>query len=165
MTDETVLAPEREAPLAGVVMVLTPLIRRLVAPNPSAFTFTGTCSYIVGRGEVAIIDPGPDSDSHLAALMKATEGERVAYIVVTHTHRDHSALAGRLKAATGAKLVGARPHVFHSGPAKGFEGSHDAGYAPDRILRDGDMSRLEWRDARSCRNAGPRRQPCVFRAS
>ena len=144
MTDETTAPPEREVLPAGVVKTLTPRVRRLVAPNPSAFTFTGTCSYIVGQGEVAIVDPGPDSDSHLAALLKATQGERVAYIVVTHTHRDHSALAGRLKAATGAKLVGARPHVFHSGPAKGFDGSHDAAYAPDLILRDGDF--LSWSD-------------------
>ncbi|MFZ2104428.1 MAG: MBL fold metallo-hydrolase, partial [Roseiarcus sp.] len=82
-------------------------VRRLVAPNPSAFTFTGTCTYIVGEGEVAILDPGPDDDDHLARLVGAVSGERVAYIVVTHTHRDHSALAPRLAAAVGAPIVGA----------------------------------------------------------
>ncbi len=106
MSDE----PEfrREAPQAGVVTQLTPRVRRIVAPNPSAFTFTGTCSYILGQGEVAILDPGPDDDAHLQALLEATRGEKVAYIVITHTHRDHSPLARRLKAATSARIVGAR---------------------------------------------------------
>ena len=133
---------EREAPVAGVVTKLTPRVRRIVAPNPSAFTFTGTCSYILGAGEVAVIDPGPDSDAHLAALLAATAGERIAHIVVTHTHRDHSGLSQRLQAATGAQLVGARAHVFHPGPEKGLDGSHDATYAPHRVLSEGDVVSL-----------------------
>ena len=100
----------------------------LVAPNPSAFTFTGTCSYIVGEGEVAIIDPGPNDDAHLAALLAAVAGERVAYIFVTHTHRDHSSLAGRLRSATGAPIVGARPHLARPGASEGLDGAHDQTY-------------------------------------
>ena len=135
---ETSAAPQREAPPAGVVGQLTPRVRRLVAPNPSPFTFTGTCSYLIGEGEVAILDPGPDSDAHLAALLEATRGERIAAIVITHTHRDHSPLARRLREATSAPIVGARPHVFTEGPQQGLDASHDRDYAPDRVLREGD---------------------------
>ena len=86
-------------------------MRRLVAPNPSPFTFTGTCVYIVGEGEVAVIDPGPADPAHLDALLAAIPGERVAHIVVTHSHRDHAAGAALLKQRTGAPIVGARAHV------------------------------------------------------
>ncbi len=134
-------APDRETPPAGALTRLTANIRRLVAPNPSPFTFSGTCSYILGEGEVAVLDPGPESDAHLGALMEATRGERIAHIVVTHTHRDHSALAGRLKADTGAMIVGARPHQFRPG-APGLDASHDADYAPDRVLAEGEV--LAW---------------------
>ena len=70
---------------------LTPLVRRVLAPNPGPFTFTGTCSYILGHGEVAIIDPGPDDPAHVEALMQAVQGERVTHILLTHTHRDTAA--------------------------------------------------------------------------
>jgi len=132
------LSEAQESPVAGVLTQASARVRRLVAPNPSAFTFTGTCTYILGQGEVAVADPGPDSDAHLAALMAATRGERIAFILVTHTHRDHSGLAAKLKAATGAQLLGARAHVFHTGPEKGLDASHDATYAPDRALGEGD---------------------------
>ena len=134
--------PERETPPAGVLTRLTARVRRLVAPNPSVFTFTGTCSYILGAGEVGVIDPGPDNDAHLDALLAATAGERIAHILVTHTHRDHSGLAARLQAATGARLLGARPHVVYEGPNRGLDASHDAHYAPDQVLRDGERFRL-----------------------
>jgi glyoxylase-like metal-dependent hydrolase (beta-lactamase superfamily II) len=123
---------------SGVVQTLAPALRRLVVPNPSAFTYTGTCSYIVGDGEVAIIDPGPDDEGHLQRLLAATKGERVAYVVVTHTHRDHSVLAGRLAAATGAEIVGARPHLPRPGAPQGLDASHDLTYAPARVLGDGE---------------------------
>ncbi len=129
-------APE-DAP-SGVVQTLAPGLRRLIAPNPSAFTYTGTCSYIVGDGEVAILDPGPDDETHLQRLLEATKGERVAYVVVTHTHRDHSVLAGRLAAATGAEIVGARPHVPRPGLPQGLDAAHDLTYAPARVLGDGE---------------------------
>ena len=128
----------RETPPSGVLTRVSEGVRRLIAPNASAFTFTGTCSYIVGEGEVAILDPGPDNDAHLAALIEAVAGERLAYIVVTHTHRDHSALAGKLRAATGAPIVGAHPHVPRPGAPQGLDASHDLAYAPDQILQEGD---------------------------
>ena len=95
-------------PHYGIAVAVAPGVRRVTAPNPGPFTFRGTNSYIVGSGHVAVIDPGPDDDAHLAALLAATEGETVSHILVTHTHRDHSSLVPRLKAATGARTVGRR---------------------------------------------------------
>jgi glyoxylase-like metal-dependent hydrolase (beta-lactamase superfamily II) len=132
------VAETAEAPPSGVVETLSPGLRRLVAPNPSPFTQTGTCTYIVGDGEVAILDPGPDDDGHLARLLAAVAGERVAYVVVTHTHGDHSALSGRLTTATGAELVGARPHIPRPGAPQGLDAAHDLSYAPSRALADGE---------------------------
>jgi glyoxylase-like metal-dependent hydrolase (beta-lactamase superfamily II) len=127
-----------EAPQSGALDRPAPGLRRLVAPNPSAFTYTGTCSYIVGEGEVAILDPGPDDETHLQALLAAVAGERVAYVVVSHTHRDHSALGRRLAAATGAMLVGARPHIPRPGAPQGLDAAHDLAYAPERALAEGE---------------------------
>jgi glyoxylase-like metal-dependent hydrolase (beta-lactamase superfamily II) len=129
-------APSREETRSGVVTAVSPLVRRLVAPNPSVFTFTGTCSYIIGEGEVAILDPGPDDEAHLSALLAAIAGERVAYIVVTHTHRDHSSLAGRLRSVTRAPIVGARAHVARPGAPEGLDSAHDQNYSPDAVLAD-----------------------------
>ena len=123
---------------SGQTMRVSPLVRRLIAPNPSPYTFTGTCSYLIGKGEIAILDPGPDSEAHLAALLDAAKGERVAAILVTHTHRDHSSLAMRLKQATGAELIGARPHAPRPGPQEGLDAAHDLTYQPDRVLGDGE---------------------------
>ena len=127
-----------ESLAAGVLQTPAPGLRRLIAPNPSPFTYTGTCTYIVGEGETAILDPGPDDDAHLQRLLAATAGERVAYIVVTHTHRDHSALTAKLAAATGALVVGARPHVPRPGAPQGLDAAHDAAYAPARVLAEGE---------------------------
>jgi glyoxylase-like metal-dependent hydrolase (beta-lactamase superfamily II) len=91
----------------GEVEEVSPLIRRVLANNPSPFTFKGTSSFIVGRGHVAVIDPGPDDEGHLNALLQAARGETVTHIFVTHTHVDHSPLAFRLKAATGAEICAA----------------------------------------------------------
>ena len=84
-------------------------MRRIVADNPGPFTFKGTVSYIVGRGKVAIIDPGPDDETHIAALLDAVRGETVTHIFVTHTHRDHSPAVPAIKAATGATVLRRRP--------------------------------------------------------
>ena len=130
----------REAPSRAPTRV-SPMLRRLVAPNASPFTFNGTCSYIVGEGRVAIVDPGPDDDAHLAALLAATEGEQVETILVTHTHRDHSAGVNALRAATGARVVGAAPFAPHGDGSAGLDSSHDRDYSPDVILADGE--RLE----------------------
>ncbi|HWW25887.1 MAG TPA: MBL fold metallo-hydrolase, partial [Caulobacter sp.] len=85
---------------------VSPSIRRVIADNPGPFTYVGTGTYIVGRGAVAVIDPGPDLDSHLQALLAALEGETVSHILVTHHHSDHSPLARPLQAATGATIHG-----------------------------------------------------------
>jgi glyoxylase-like metal-dependent hydrolase (beta-lactamase superfamily II) len=113
----------------------------MVADNPGPMTFTGTCTYVVGHGEVAIIDPGPDLPQHIAALLQALGHERVSHILVTHTHRDHSAAAARLKAATGAKLIGCAPHRMPKAEdlAGGLESAHDQTYAPDAVMGDGEV--------------------------
>ena len=94
----------------GVAEEVAPDIRWMLCDNPSPFTFTGTMSYIVGRGKVAIIDPGPDDEAHAKALLDAVRGETVTHIVVTHTHRDHSPNAARIKAATGAPVYAEGVH-------------------------------------------------------
>src|SRR3954451_9216722 len=87
-----------------------PNVRRVLCNNPSAFTFKGTVSYIVGRGKVAIIDPGPDDPVHSAALVDAVRGETVTHIFVTHTHRDHSPGTPAIKQATGAQVLAEGAH-------------------------------------------------------
>jgi glyoxylase-like metal-dependent hydrolase (beta-lactamase superfamily II) len=121
---------------------LSPLIRRVIARNPSPFTFKGTGTYIVGRGKVAVIDPGPDLADHVAALIEAVKGETVTHILVTHTHLDHSPAAAALKRATGAKTYAFGPHGSrraeeHPG-ATGEEGG-DRDFVPDVELREGDL--------------------------
>ena len=130
-------AVAREPPPRAPTQV-SPMVRRLVAPNASAFTFNGTCAYIVGRGDVAIVDPGPDDDTHLAALLAATDGERVEAILVTHTHRDHTLGVNKLRAATGARVIGAAPFTPRGDAASGLDSSHDRAYSPDAILADGE---------------------------
>lgn len=122
---------------------LSGLVRRVVCANPSPFTFKGTVSYIVGEGEVAIIDPGPEDDDHLRALLDAVRGETVSHIVVTHSHRDHSGLVPRLKAATGAIVCahGVRAGAARLGPASGdvtLDAAADAGFRPDLELAGGE---------------------------
>ena len=90
----------------GACDQVSPMIRRVVANNPGPFTFKGTGTYIVGKGEVAVIDPGPDMADHLQAILEATHGERISHILVTHHHADHSPLARPLAAATGAVIYG-----------------------------------------------------------
>ena len=121
----------------GEVIELEPLVRRVLAPNPGPFTYSGTQTYIVGRGEVAVIDPGPDDRRHVDAVLKAVARERVRTILCTHTHRDHSPAAPALKAATGAEIVGCAPLVLEdSGPRA--DAAFDRSYAPDRVLGDGE---------------------------
>src|SRR5262245_6283523 len=91
----------RFEPPPETVEEVGPGVRRLLANNPGPFTFKGTVSYIVGRGQVAIVDPGPLDETHVAALLDAVRGETVTHIFVTHTHRDHSPAVARIKPATG----------------------------------------------------------------
>ncbi|KPF74727.1 MBL fold metallo-hydrolase [alpha proteobacterium AAP81b] len=115
----------------------SPLVRRLLAHNPSPFTFTGTGTFVVGRGEVAVIDPGPADEAHIAALLDGLAGETVSHIVVTHTHMDHSPAAPAIKAATGATIVGCAPLVLSDDGPRADAG-FDPTYAPDRVLGDGE---------------------------
>lgn len=119
---------------------LSPLIRRVVAPNENAFSFRGTGTYIVGNGEVAVIDPGPLIDNHVAAILDAVKGERVTHILVTHTHNDHSPAAAPLKAATGAPTYAFGPHGSgHRDDGVQVEEGGDLDFTPDITLRDGDI--------------------------
>jgi glyoxylase-like metal-dependent hydrolase (beta-lactamase superfamily II) len=122
-----------------------PLVRRLLAPNPSPFTYTGTQTYLVGAGEVAVIDPGPDLPEHVDAILAATKSERIAAILCTHTHRDHSPASRPLAAATGAPIVGcAALAIEDDGPRA--DAAFDFDYRPDRVLTDGDsLDEAGWR--------------------
>jgi glyoxylase-like metal-dependent hydrolase (beta-lactamase superfamily II) len=129
----------KQDPLAhGAVEETAPGVRRIVCPNPSAFTFRGTNTYIIGRGKVAVMDPGPEDAAHLAAILAATAGETITHVIITHTHRDHSPGARPLVAATGAMTYGFGPHM--TPPDAGGEGG-DHGFQPD--VRVGDGERIE----------------------
>ena len=120
---------------------VAPSVRRILAPNPGPFTFTGTCTYVVGEGEVAVIDPGPEDAAHITAVLDALRGEMVQQIVVTHTHRDHSGGALLLQQKTGAKTFGEGPHraarPLHEGETSRLEAGADREFKPDVRLRDG----------------------------
>ena len=121
---------------------LSPLVSRVLAKNPSPFTFSGTGTYLIGTDTLAVIDPGPVSDEHFDALMTALDGRRVSHILITHTHLDHSPLAGRLKAETGAPTCAYGPHG--AGRKGGLEGEQveagaDLAFRPDQTLADGEL--------------------------
>ena len=141
MSDELAFDLDFAAP-ADESVTLTPLVRRIVAGNPGPFTFKGTCSYIVGRGRVAVIDPGPDLPGHVDALLDAVRQETVTHILVTHTHRDHSPAARAVKAATGAPIVGCGRHraarALADGERDRLEASGDMDHAPDAEMSEGD---------------------------
>lgn len=115
-----------------------PLVRRVLAGNPSPFTYTGTQTYVVGAGkDVAVIDPGPADPAHIEAILATVGGASVAAICCTHTHRDHSPAAVPLKVATGAPVIGCAPLVIRDdGPRS--DDAFDTSYAPDRVLADGE---------------------------
>ena len=120
-----------------------PDVRRILCNNPGPFTYKGTVSYIVGQGRVAIIDPGPVDEPHSAALLDAVRGETVTHIIVTHTHRDHSPGAARIKTATGSPTFGEGPHraarPLFDGEAPRLESGGDRDFHPDTMLADGDI--------------------------
>ena len=127
----------------GKVVQLEPLVRRVLAPNPSPFTYTGTQTYIVGLGGedgggCAVIDPGPADPDHLLALDEAIGGEHVCAIMCTHTHRDHSPAAAPLARRTGAPIVGCAPLVIDTDLPRSDE-AFDTTYDPDRVLEDGEQ--------------------------
>ncbi|MBS7670200.1 MBL fold metallo-hydrolase [Croceicoccus gelatinilyticus] len=133
MTDKS----EIEMP-TGLVEELEPLVRRVLAPNPSPFTYTGTQTYLIGTdAELAVLDPGPDDPAHIAALVAAIGEAKVVAIVCTHTHRDHSPAADPLKAVTGAPIIGCAPLVIESDIPRA-DAPFDQSYSPDRVLTDGE---------------------------
>jgi glyoxylase-like metal-dependent hydrolase (beta-lactamase superfamily II) len=124
----------------AVAQVISPLVRRVLARNASPFSYTGTQTYIVGHGNVAVIDPGPlaDDPAHVGELVRLLGGEQVMAIMCTHTHRDHSPAAAPLKAMTGAPIIGCAPLVLHDDGPRADAG-FDPTYAPDRVLADGEV--------------------------
>jgi glyoxylase-like metal-dependent hydrolase (beta-lactamase superfamily II) len=125
-----------DAPYA-IAETLEPGIGRLLARNPSPYTYTGTQTYLAGESEVVVIDPGPDVPEHVEAIIAAADGRRIAAIACTHTHRDHSPAAAALKQATGAPIIGCAALSLQAvGPRA--DASFDAGYAPDRVLAHGE---------------------------
>ena len=130
--------------VAGVASTIAPGIVRITAPNPSVMTGPGTNSYIVGDRELVLIDPGPDIESHAKALIAAV-GNRLKWIVCTHTHLDHSPAAHAVKAATGAPIAGA---------VCAQDGRQDAQFVPDRVLSEGDTVSVEGVTLRAIQTPG-----------
>lgn len=121
----------------GDCIAYEPLVARVLATNPSPFTYTGTQTHIVGIEDVAVIDPGPADPAHIDAIVRAIAGRPVVAIVITHTHNDHSPGSRPLKARTGAPIIGCAPLVLEEiGPRA--DASFDKDYAPDQVLKDGE---------------------------
>ena len=122
----------------GLAEKVEPLVRRVLAANPSPYTYTGTQTYLVGAGrDVAVIDPGPDDAAHVEAIVAAVGPARISAIVCTHTHRDHSPAAAPLAARTGAPIIGCAPLALaDDGPRA--DAAFDHAYRPDRVLADGE---------------------------
>jgi glyoxylase-like metal-dependent hydrolase (beta-lactamase superfamily II) len=141
-----------DAPYAKVEQ-LESGIARLLAHNPSAFTYFGTQSYLVGRRELAVVDPGPDLPEHLDALADAIGARRVVAIMCTHTHRDHSPAAAPLAERTGAPIIGCAPLALETvGPRA--DASFDGDYAPARVLADGEAIEVDGRSVTAVATPG-----------
>jgi glyoxylase-like metal-dependent hydrolase (beta-lactamase superfamily II) len=137
----------------ATVEQLEPAIARVLANNPSPFTYTGTQSYLIGEREVAVIDPGPDLPEHIEALEKAISGRPVVAIMCTHTHRDHSPAAKPLADATGAPIIGCAPLALETvGPRA--DAAFDGDYQPDRVLADGDVIQVDGRSLTAAATPG-----------
>jgi len=122
---------------------VVPGVRRILADNGGPFTFKGTLTYIIGKGKVAIVDPGPDDPAHIQAVLDAVRGETVTHIFVTHTHRDHSPAVPAIKAATGATVYAEGPHrasrPLNAGEAPRMEAANDMDFRPDHAMADGEV--------------------------
>jgi glyoxylase-like metal-dependent hydrolase (beta-lactamase superfamily II) len=130
-------------PAHGKAVPVAENVLRVTVNNPGPFTFLGTNSYVIGRDTLAVIDPGPDDDAHLQALLAAIDGRPVSHIFVSHTHADHSPLTPRLKDATGATVMAEGPHraarPLHIGEVNPLDASSDTAFAPDIRLADGEV--------------------------
>lgn len=126
----------------GELVRLSPLVRRMVAGNAGPMTFTGTCTYVVGTGRVAVVDPGPEANGHIDMLLEALRGETITAVLVTHTHKDHAPGARLLKDATGASIYGCPPCAIEPGATGDLslhlDAAHDLDHAPDVVMHDGD---------------------------
>jgi glyoxylase-like metal-dependent hydrolase (beta-lactamase superfamily II) len=126
-------------PAYGSAVPVGENIERVTVNNPSPFTFHGTNTYILGHKSVCVIDPGPEDEAHFQTLMEALKGREVTHIAVSHTHRDHSPLARRLKEVTDAVLVGEGPHraarPLHNNEVNPFAESSDILFVPDITLK------------------------------
>ena len=132
-----------DAPYA-ILEELQPGLARLLAHNPSAFTYTGTQSYFIGSKELAIVDPGPDLPEHIEAMVEVIAGRPVVAIMCTHTHRDHSPASRALAAATGAPIIGCAPLALETvGPRA--DAAFDGDYVPHRVLSDGEALEVDGR--------------------
>ncbi|TIO54569.1 MAG: MBL fold metallo-hydrolase [Mesorhizobium sp.] len=131
-------------PAYGHAVTVAPDVLRITANNPSLFTFHGTNSYIVGRETLAVVDPGPDDDTHLQTLLAAIGGRPVSHVFVSHTHRDHSPLTARLKQRTGATVLAEGPHrparPLRIGEVNPLDASADLDFVPDVALADGSLT-------------------------
>lgn len=123
----------------GVPAQLSPLIARVICKNPSPFTFYGTGTYLVGKDDLVIIDPGPNDDAHLKALINAINGRNVSHILITHPHSDHSPLAAQLSKITGAKIWGKGEKISHKPISQETEEGDDIGFKPDVEIEDGQI--------------------------
>ena len=123
----------------GVVVEMAPGLRRVMANNPSKFTYRGTGTYIVGKGRVAIVDPGPDDADHIDAVLAAVDGERVEALLITHTHRDHSPASRAVAEATGAPAYGFGPHPAADSDDGKSEERGDIDFSPDSAVTHGEV--------------------------
>ena len=142
MPDEITFDQSFDLP-PGKAEEVVPGVRRVLADNSGPFTFKGTLTYIVGKGKVAIVDPGPDDPAHIAAVLDAVRNETVTHIFVTHTHRDHSPAVPAIKAATGAAVYAEGPHrasrPLNASEAPRMEAASDMDFRPDHTLSDGEV--------------------------
>jgi len=133
----------RFEPAHGQAVEVAPGVRRVTAENPGPFTFHGTNSYVVGTDTLAVVDPGPEDEAHLRALLAAIGGRPVSHVFVSHTHRDHSPLARRLAQATGARVLAEGPHRparrLRIGETNPLDASADTDFSPDHALADGEV--------------------------
>jgi glyoxylase-like metal-dependent hydrolase (beta-lactamase superfamily II) len=154
------------SPAYGIPVPVAAGVERLTVNNPSPFTFHGTNTYIVGTSTVAVIDPGPEDDAHYEALMRAIGSRTVSHIFVSHTHRDHSPLARRLKDATGALTVAEGPHraarPLHEDEINPFAESADTGFRPDIAIGDGQVIEGDGWALRAIHTPGHTANHCVF---
>lgn len=124
----------------GKAVQVSPRVRRLIAENPGPFTFLGTGVYIIGQGEVAVIDPGPNNTQHFDNLKRALDGERISHVLVTHSHMDHSPLAHPLAAWAGCKVYAAGAGISTESEVR-LEAGDDLRFAPDVTIADGHVFR------------------------